>query len=77
MTEDVFFRETLNQGGWGREEGNNCSVNLQGYIDESNLSSPTIIYAQWCDSELVHGWGRRGGFYLIAFGTLVSSKRIL
>ena len=77
MTEDVYFRETLNQGGRGREGGNNCSVNLQGYIDESNLSSPTIIYAQWCDSVLVHWWGGRGGFYLIAFGTFVSSKRIL
>ena len=55
MTEDVYFRETLNQGGRGREGGNNCSVNLQGYIDESYLSSPTIIYAQCCDSVLVHG----------------------
>ena len=43
MTEDVYYRETLNQGGRGREGGNNCSVNLQGYIDESNLSSPTIM----------------------------------
>ena len=43
MTEDACYKDTLNQGGKGGRKQLQCKF---ARLDESNLSSPTIIYAQ-------------------------------
>ena len=60
IAEDVYYRETLNQGGRGRG-GKQLQCKFA-RLDVSNLSSPTLICADCCNFVLVHEWGRRGGF---------------